>query len=381
VSARQRVLFSSWNGAWSDSPRAIADELRARRAPLDHVWVIRPGAPAPAPAEATVVAPGSPEHRRELERARYIVVNDVLGDPFRKAPRTTYLQTWHGTPLKRIAYDVDRASFPGSEHHYAVELPRDVGRWDLLLSPNAFSTPVLRRSFRYEGPVLESGYPRNDLLLAPERDAVRARTRAELGLEDGVRAVLYAPTWRDGDPFELALDLEEVTRALDEEVVLLIRAHGLVAHTDRERALPGVRSVTRHPDIRALYLAADVLLTDYSSAMFDFAITGKPLLFYTYDLARYRDEVRGFTFAFEAEAPGPLLATTEEVIAALRDLDGVRERHAEAYAAFRARFCHLEDGRASARVVDAVFGPDAPPRSPRSPGSRRPGDTSPVSYA
>jgi CDP-glycerol glycerophosphotransferase len=118
---------------------------------------------------------------------------------------------------------------------------------------------------------------------------------------------------------------------------------------------PGWRDVTSWPDIAELYLAADALITDYSSAMFDFAVTGRPLLFYTWDLEHYRDQSRGFYFDFEAEAPGPLLRTPEEVVAALGDLDGLRERHAERYAAFSARFCHLDDGRASERVVDAVF--------------------------
>ena len=114
-------------------------------------------------------------------------------------------------------------------------------------------------------------------------------------------------------------------------------------------------NVSRYPDIRELYLAADALLTDYSSAMFDFAVTGKPMLFFTYDLAEYRDHVRGFYFDFEREAPGPLLATTAEVCAALDELDDVRHRYADAYAAFAQRFCALEDGRAAERVVDAVF--------------------------
>ena len=114
--------------------------------------------------------------------------------------------------------------------------------------------------------------------------------------------------------------------------------------------------VSAHPDIRELYLAADVLVTDYSSAMFDFAVTRKPILFFTYDLPEYRDVTRGFYFDFEGEAPGPLLATTEELGDALADLDAITARHAGAYDRFRERFCSLEDGGAAARVVDAFFG-------------------------
>jgi CDP-glycerol glycerophosphotransferase len=137
--------------------------------------------------------------------------------------------------------------------------------------------------------------------------------------------------------------------------VFLVRAHWHSGATEEVRG-EAVLDVTAYQDLRELYLAADVLVTDYSSSMFDFAVTRKPILFYTYDLEYYRDVLRGFYWDFETEAPGPLLRTTPEVVAALEDLDGVVERSAERYEAFRERFCHLDDGRASARVLEAVFG-------------------------
>jgi CDP-glycerol glycerophosphotransferase len=146
-----------------------------------------------------------------------------------------------------------------------------------------------------------------------------------------------------------------VAEELGEHGRLLLRAHKLVAEGVQTDGLTNVVNVSHYPDIRDLYLAADVLLTDYSSAMFDFAVTGKPMLFYTYDLAQYRDEVRGFYFDFEREAPGPLLATTAEVCEAVRELEDVRRRYADAYAQVAERYCYLEDGQASERVIDAVF--------------------------
>jgi len=108
--------------------------------------------------------------------------------------------------------------------------------------------------------------------------------------------------------------------------------------------------VSDYPDIADLYLAADVLVTDYSSAMFDFACTGRPMVFFTPDLERYRDEVRGFYFDFEAEAPGPILRATDEVVEVLKhgDFTAYKARYEE----FAAKFCPWDDGRASARVVD-----------------------------
>jgi CDP-glycerol glycerophosphotransferase len=337
------VLFESWHGARSDNPRAISEALRARRPDLAQQW---------ATAEA-----GAPSNsRRYLEalgRARYLVTNLSMPDYFRKKRGVTYLQTWHGTPLKRIAYDIERPSFPDREL-FLARLDRDIAKWDVLVSPNRFSTEVFRRAFRYEGRIIETGYPRNDVLSAPDADAIGADVRRRLGVPEAARAILYAPTWRDNAKFALELDLGRLTSELEDDV-LLLRAHSLVADTVGEDLGPRVVNVSNYPDIRDLYLAADVLLTDYSSAMFDFAVTGKPMLFYTYDLAEYRDEVRGFYFDFEREAPGPLLATTAEVCEALRELAGVERHHADGYARFVERFCSLEDGRASERVVDAVF--------------------------
>jgi CDP-glycerol glycerophosphotransferase len=118
-----------------------------------------------------------------------------------------------------------------------------------------------------------------------------------------------------------------------------------------------VFDVSAYPDGTELLLAADVLVTDYSSMMVDFANTGRPMLFYTYDLDAYQDEIRGFYLDFVGTVPGPLLRTTDEVVDALRDLDGVRAAYAERYDAFRSTFCELDDGHAAARVVERTFAP------------------------
>jgi CDP-glycerol glycerophosphotransferase len=214
----------------------------------------------------------------------------------------------------------------------------------------------MRGAFGYEGEVLEMGYPRNDLLFAADRDEVRAGVRARLGVPEEARAVLYAPTWRDDAAFSTALDLTGLAAALGDAYVLLVRAHSAVAATLSLHDGPRVRNVSDVDDVGELLLAADVLVTDYSSVMFDFAPLRKPMLFFTYDLERYRDELRGFYIDFEAEVPGPLLATTPELADALRDVDAVGARYAQAHERFVERYCDLDDGRAAARVVDAVFG-------------------------
>jgi CDP-glycerol glycerophosphotransferase len=347
------VLYNSWWGKLSDSPKAIFEELRRRDVPLEHVWVLDD--PSAAPDGATAVVPGSLAFLEQTGRARYIVSNSTLRRYFRKKRATTYVQTWHGAALKRIGLDIEQPAWTDGAR-YLRALRREVASWDYLISPNSFSSSVMRGAFRYEGEILETGYPRNDLLFAENRDEVRASARARLGVADSARVVLYAPTWRDNSTFSTELDLAGLCEALGDDYVVLVRAHTAVASTLSLRDRPGLRNVSDVDDVGELLLAADVLVTDYSSVMFDFAPLRKPMLFFTYDLERYRDELRGFYFDFAAEAPGPLIETTGELVAALRGLDAVRARSAPAHERFVARFCDLDDGHASERVVDAVFG-------------------------
>ncbi len=348
------VLFDSWRGTYSDNPRTISETLRERRPDLAQVWAWDGKDPIPDWAET--VRPGSRSYFRALGRASYVVTNIGMPGYYRKRDGTAYLQTWHGTPLKKIALDIRGTPAFGGDERFFERVRKDVAKWDALVSPNAFSTDVFRRAFDYDGPVLETGYPRNDLLSSPQAGERREAVRRSLGLEESTVAVLYAPTWRDARTFDLRLDVPALGERFGDGHAFLLRPHPHAPVESRDDLRRWAIDVSAHADIRELYLAADVLVTDYSSAMFDFAVTRKPMLFFTYDLAEYRDVTRGFYFDFEREAPGPLLKTTSEVGDALEDLAAVTARHSSAYDSFFERFCSLEDGAAAERVVAAFFG-------------------------
>ena len=358
-----KVVHTSFEGRYSDNPRALYEAWIDRRPGDTHTWIADPGHLHGFPAGVHTVPPAGPRCVEALESADLLIGNTHTDLDWNKRPGAVYLQTWHGTPLKRVHFDVLWAP-PGR----LDRLTRDVNRWDLLISPNSASTAHLRAAFGFTGEVLETGYPRNDVLSSPNRDEIRARVRRELEIPDDTRVVLYTPTFRDDTVFadgrpdiELAMRTGPLLERLGDNHCLLLRLHYLM--TDRRAPEQGrsVRDVSYYPDVAHLYLAADVMVTDYSSTMFDFAVTGKPLLFFTYDLNRFRDEVRGFYFDLAEQAPGPMLSSQDDLADALLDLPAVEKTYAATYAQFRERFCHLEDGHSTDRVLDRLWG--SPPAS------------------
>lgn len=352
-----QIVYNSFNGRYSDSPAAVHRALLRRGDAHEHVWLCDPdrdGGFPPGTATRQIYTSSAVE---ALESADMVISDSHLEMDWVKRPGARYVQTWHGTPLKRVHADI-LSPPPG----VLERLSLDVDRWDMLLSPNRHSTAALRSAFRWQGAVLEAGLPRNDVLLGAEAGRIRRRVRDALGLRDGQTVVLYTPTFRDdvfarqGARAATAPELGDiVTEGLNQNCVILVRLHYKLTGRAILPEHPAVRDVSAHPDVAELYLAADAMVTDYSSTMFDFAVTGKPLIFYTYDLEHYRDELRGFYFELSTQAPGPLVRTQQQLLDSLRDLSGLTRRYADAYGRFQETFCHLDDGHATQRFLDHLI--------------------------
>ncbi|MFE7526323.1 CDP-glycerol glycerophosphotransferase family protein [Kitasatospora sp. NPDC057542] len=357
---RDTVLYHTGKyGTYSGSPRAVHEELVRRGLPLEHLWG-NDDMQAELPRSATALRYRSPEWYEALATAKYVVASTHLPDFFVRRPDQVVVQTWHGTPLKQIGFDFEKVWFTDSK--YLKSLAREVPNWSLLVAGNSWSAPVLRRAFDFKGEILESGSPRNDLLFAADREKTAEQVRERLGLPEGKKVVLYAPTWREdrrrpqnGYQIDLRIDLAAAKAALGDDQVLLVRRHHLMCGQIPGAGNGYIWDVGTYPDMAELLLIADVLVTDYSASVFDFASTGKPIVFFTYDLEHYRDNLRGFSLNFEAEAPGPMPATSEELVSVLGRVDGIAAEYEDRAAAFREAYCDLDDGKAAARVVDAML--------------------------
>ena len=346
-------LESFYGQSASDNPLGIDRALARMRPETARYWSVVDGSVA-IPDDATRIIEGSREWWRIRRTARVLIVNDWLRKRYARRPGQRVLQTWHGTMLKRLALDRD----PGLRTRIAVR--RERSRWTALLAQNTYSARIFRSAYAMRGPIWEDGYPRNDILSADAAQlaARRETVRRAVGVADGARVVLYAPTWRD-DRTEMVdyVDLTTFASELGSDHVLLVRGHSRTLRYGQDLAGDRLVDVTSYPSMTDLLLLADVLVTDYSSAMFDFAGTGKPIVFFTPDLAHYSTDLRGFYFDLLAEAPGPVVHDR----AGLRDAivasaSGVPDAAAASRAAaWRERFTPLDDGHAGERVVQRML--------------------------
>ncbi len=338
------VFLESFRGrSAACNPRGIERALSQMRPSTRRYWSVVDGS-VPVPDGSVRLIEGSREWWRVRASARVFIVNDWLRKRYRRRPHQHVLQTWHGSTLKRLARDR-----PDAGWRTKLAATREGRRWDAVLAQNEFSAEHFASAYAFGGPVWVEGYPRNDVLSHPE---LAAGVRTRLGLEAGTRVVLYAPTWREDRAAMIDhLDVAAFARALGPDHVLLVRGHSSTWEHGSDHAGAGVLDVTGYPDVSDLLLAADVLVTDYSSVMFDWMSTGRPIVFFVPDLARYRGELRGFYADLLAEAPGPVVEDVDALVEAVLHPDPHRERVRD----WQERFTSHDDGRAGHRVVQRMI--------------------------
>ncbi|WP_106496186.1 CDP-glycerol glycerophosphotransferase family protein [Lentibacillus sp. Marseille-P4043] len=363
---KKLVMFESFHGKqYSDNPRAIFEYMKEAKPDYQLIWSAdRRHLNNFNDKDVVYVRRFSVRWLLLMTRAKYWVTNARLPLWIPKPGHTTYLQTWHGTPLKRLAVDMEEVHMPGTNtEKYKQNFAKESSKWDYLVSPNAYSSKIFKRAFQFSQTMVESGYPRNDYLYNGNNPQMIHQLKQTMGIPDDKKVILYAPTWRDNNfygkgryKFDLELDLAALQEQFGDTHVIVLRKHYLVAENLDISAYKGfVYDFSKYDDIRDLYLISDLLITDYSSVFFDYANLRRPMMFFVYDIDDYRDNLRGFYFDFEQKAPGPLVKTTEEIIAEIAKLEENGFQPSANYDKFYERFCYLEDGNASKRVVDHVF--------------------------
>ena len=362
------VFSAYWDRGVTCSPGAISAKLAELAPQIRQVWVVRRADVPLMPPGVDHVVPGTRRYWSVMARAKYFVNNVNFPDSLVKRSGQVHVQTHHGTPLKRMG--IDQIPYPATSRgvDYDALLER-CGRWDFSVSANRHSTETWERAYPVPFTSLDYGYPRNDVYYtATARDVLRVRER--LGIRPGRKALLYAPTHRDYEAtWTPRLDLERLAKTLGEEYVLLVRGHyfydrGLSPLEElHRRGL--IIDVSKYDSVEELGLAADALITDYSSVMFDYANLDRPIVVFADDWDTY-SVTRGVYFDLTGQGPGAVATSQDEVESLFLSGAWCDEAAAEQRAAFRRRFCDFDDGRAAERVVRHVFlgEPGVPPVLP-----------------
>ncbi|MCR5829368.1 MAG: bifunctional glycosyltransferase family 2 protein/CDP-glycerol:glycerophosphate glycerophosphotransferase [Lachnospiraceae bacterium] len=358
---KDMIFFESFNGdLYGDSPRYIYEKYIENAYDRKFVWSIKKKGRKAIPGSHRCVKPGTLRYMFALARAGILVSNMRQPSWYVKRSGQFFFETWHGTPLKRLVFDMEEVytASPG----YKKIFYDQSRKWDYLLSGNTYSTDIFEHAFMMpKERIVQLGYPRNDRLKASADESVKRNLREKLGLPADKKIILYAPTWRDnkfrgsGD-YEMKLPFDKDFIKKVPDCFFMLRMHYFVSETDGVGGVFGDNAVdmSGYDDINDLYLASDMLITDYSSVFFDYALLERPIIFYAYDEDEYKGELRGLYFDMESYCPGPVVRTQDELAGAL-NMDPDRfGPYLERYKATGDFFTGPDDAKASQRAVEFI---------------------------
>ena len=366
------AMFFAFKGkSYTCSPRAIYEYMLscekyknfkyiwAFEEPEEHLYLEKN-------ANTKVIKYGGKKYEKYLAKAKYWFFNYRVEDHLYPKKDQIYVQCWHGTPLKKLGYDLNGTNNAmNSEEEIHNKYKIDAKKFKYLLSPSKFATEKFTTAWNLknvnkEDAIIEEGYPRNDFLYNYNKEDV-SKIKKKLNLPSDKKIILYAPTWRDdqhqagvGYTYKTEVKFDLLKEKLQEDYIILFRAHYLVANSfDFEKYQGFIYNVSEVDNINELYVVADLLITDYSSVFFDYANLKRPMIFYMYDLDKYKDDLRGFYIKID-ELPGKITKTEEELIEAIKETNNFE--YDEKYKKFNEKYNYLDDGQAAKRVVERIIG-------------------------
>ena len=367
------IVFSTFNGkSYADSSKAIYEYMVNNPKFKDYkfVWGFKQPekySELKRNTNTIVVKQNSHEYEKYLVKAKYWFFNFRTAEYHKPKKDQVYVQCWHGTPLKKLGYDLTKTDNAlNTTKELKNKYKSDAKKFKYMISPSDFTTEKLISSFNLKALgkadcVIQEGYPRNDFLINHTQDDI-IRIKEKLNIENcNKKIILYAPTWRDnqheagvGYTYKTEVDFDMLQEKLQDDYIILFRAHYFVANQfDFEKYKGFIYNVSDVDDINELYVISDMLITDYSSVFFDYANLKRPMLFYMYDLDSYANDLRGFYIDLN-ELPGKIVKTENDLIQEIERLS-TNFVYDERYQKFNDKYNYLDDGRASERVVERII--------------------------
>lgn len=350
---RNKVFVECFAGlGYRCNCKYIVEELLENQKDVEIIWSVS-DLKENMPKSIRLVQRYSLDYFKELYTSGIWIGNDGHSSLVRKRREQYYINTWHGTgPFKKV----NASLHEGDENRrkFFEDQNRII---DLFISNSSDNTEMFRESFCYNGEIYECGSPRNDVFFTENN--IKEKIYLELGINTNKRIVLYAPTFRDGDTrsfeyYDLCMDqiLQALYDRFQEEFVLLYRFHHrLYKYEKCKNFYTDGYNVTMYPDMQELLVAADVLITDYSSVMWDFSLQKKPVFLYHNDQTEYEND-RGF-YCPPREWPYPQAHSHDEMIEIINNFD--EEKYHQNLSNFFNKYKSFDDGHASKKVVERIM--------------------------
>ena len=364
------IMFDSFLGrGYSCNPKAIHDYIKKNEDFLDYkfIWTYRKNNYRKVD-NSIMVRYRSLKYFFYLSKSKYWIFNSKLSEGIYKKNNQIYVQTWHGTPLKKLAKDIDIGddkTFYRSEvskEEMVRTYEKDAEMYDYLVSPNKFSTEKFQSAFGVKREkILETGYPRNDILTNVNQQKID-NIKKKLNIPLDKKIILYAPTWRDntfdskGYLYKPDVDFKKWKENLGNEWIVIYKPHYLIVNDiKKDELVDFIYVASNNDDINDLYIISDLLITDYSSVFFDYGVLKRPILFYMHDLEEYKDNLRGFYLNIYEDLPGPIIEKEDRLLEEICNIKDFSKEYKNKYQEFYRKFCSLEDGNSTKRLVERVF--------------------------
>lgn len=364
---RKMILFVSFNGrSYACNPRYIFEEMRSDEQYKDYTFIW--GMDKVEPIEgAKVFRMRRIQYFYYLCKAKYWIFNSKMPNYYRKKNNQVYLQTWHGTPLKKLAYDIENENqtFYRSKMSYQKMLQtyeKDVEKWDYLISANPFSTKIFQSAFNIEHEkILDSGYPRNDIYINYD-EKKNGKIKELHNIPSDKKVILYAPTFRDnsfgtkGYKLDLQVHFELWKQILGDDYIVIFKPHYLISNSfNISSALESfVYKMDAKSDINDLYLISDILITDYSSVFFDYSNLKRPIYFYMFDFDNYKNQLRGFYLDVPSDLPNDIDTDEKTLLLKIKKSEFNYDR----LATFNKKYNPWQDGGSVKRILKEVLNED-----------------------
>lgn len=351
--SKKVVYYSYWGDQYACSPKAIYRYLDTRKNNFKNIWILN-DVNTPIEGKPIKVKKNSLKYWYHLATSKYFIQNTNMPVWYKKRKGQRELQTFHGTFMKTMGFDTPEFKFE-TQKHKIEEFQQKVNNWDYVSVPSNYMEQKASSAFNTDVKALKYGFPRNDMIF--ESLNYTQQIKSQLQISDDKKVILYAPTWREGTSSNINLDVNTMQKELKDDYVLLIRAHYLVSNNmDVRENYPFAIDVSNHPSIEELYAISDVLITDYSSVMFDYAYLKRPMLFYAYDLEKYLFGERGLYLDYEKIIPGPLVRKTSEIISNLKSLSNLEFEYKEKLELFYNEFCQYgRNGDSAKNIVTEIM--------------------------